>query len=53
MRALCAVLAVLVVLVLDACTRPFSFDVRIGGMPRWWQDGGVGPDEINREPIRR
>ena len=53
MRVLCALVALCVVLALDACAKPCGFDVRVGVAPRWWQDGGAGPDNINREPIRR
>lgn len=52
MRALCAVILFLVVLTLDACTKPFGFDVRLGAPSHWWQDGGIGPGKINREPIQ-
>jgi len=53
MRCLCAVAALIVVILLDACTKPFGFDVKIGEPKQWWTDGGTGPDNINREPIRR
>lgn len=52
MRFLCALLVFVGVVGLDACAKPFGFDVRIGAAPRFWSDGGTnGPGRIKTEPL--
>lgn len=53
MRLLCALLAVVIVLVMAGCARLLGFDVRLGPPAPFWTDTQAGPGQVQSEPLIR